>query len=92
VLQVGVPWRTRRSAGGRRADAPRGQQWVYLVGEDGLEAGLFDTLALRGDVPRSLADGGRAYLHGERLTDWLQAVAAALQAITPPAPSVAQPG
>jgi hypothetical protein len=92
VLQVGVPWRTRRSAGGRRADAPRGQQWVYLVGQDSLEAGLFDTLALRGDVPRSLADGGRAYLHGERLTDWLQAVAAALQAITPPAPSVAQPG
>ncbi|OYU89477.1 MAG: hypothetical protein CFE45_24025, partial [Burkholderiales bacterium PBB5] len=88
VLQVGVPWRPRRSPAGRRGDAPRGQQWLYLLGQDSLEAGLFDTLAQRADVPRSLADGGRGLLQAEPLTAWLQAIAAALQAITP----VAQPG
>jgi hypothetical protein len=95
VLQLGVPWRTRRGNGGRRSEAPRGQQWLYLVGQDSLEAGLFDTLAQRTDVPRSLADGGRAYLQGDALADWLKAIAAALAALQPdPAgvPSVTHSG
>ncbi|MBC7728428.1 MAG: hypothetical protein H7242_12620, partial [Microbacteriaceae bacterium] len=81
VLQVGVPWRGRRSPAGARDEAPAGQQWVYLVAQDSLDTGLFDTLAQRHDVPRGLADGGgRAYLQGERLADWMRAVQAALVA------------
>ena len=81
VLQVGVPWRGRRSPAGARDEAPAGQQWVYLVASDSLDTGLFDTLAQRHDAPRGLADGGgRAYLQGERLADWMRAVQAALLA------------
>jgi hypothetical protein len=81
VLQVGVPWRPRRSPAGARGEAPAGQQWVYLVAQDSLDTGLFDTLAQRHDAPRGLADGGgRAYLQGERLADWMRAVQAALTA------------
>ena len=81
VLQVGVPWRARRSPAGARDEAPSGQQWVYLVAQDSLDTGLFDTLAQRHDAPRGLADGGgRAYLQGERLADWMRAVQAALVA------------
>lgn len=81
VLQVGVPWRPRRSAAGARGEAPAGQQWVYLVAQGSLDTGLFDTLAQRHDAPRGLADGGgRAYLQGERLADWMRAVQAALVA------------
>ncbi len=81
VLQVGVPWRPRRSPAGARDEAPAGQQWVYLVAQDSLDTGLFDTLAQRHDAPRGLADGGgRAYLQGERLADWMRAVQAALVA------------
>jgi len=81
VLQVGVPWRPRRSPAGARGEAPAGQQWVYLVAQDSLDTGLFDTLAQRHDAPRGLADGGgRAYLQGERLADWMRAVQAALVA------------
>ena len=81
VLQVGVPWRTRRSPAGPRGEAPAGQQQVYAVALGGIDSGLFDTLIQRQDPPRGLADGGgRAYLQGERLQDWLQLVAAALPA------------
>ena len=70
VLQVGVPWRPRRP--GR--DVPAGQQWVYLAAQDSLELGLFDTLASRQDAPLGPSDGGgRGFLHGQRLADWLQA-------------------
>jgi hypothetical protein len=87
VLQVGVPWRTRRSPAGPRGQATPGQQWLYLVAQDSLEAGLFETLALRGDAPRGLADGGgRAYLQGERLADWLGMVQAAVAAMAPGLP------
>ena len=81
VVQAGVPWRTRRSPAGPRGQAAPGQQWVYLVAQDSLDAGLFDSLAERADLPRSLADGsGRDFLQGDRLTAWLQAVQAALPA------------
>jgi len=87
VLQFGVPWRPRRSPAGPRGEAVPGQQWVYLVAQDSLDAGLFDTLAGRLDAPRGLADGGgRSYLAGERLTDWLQALQAAVQAVPAAAP------
>ena len=88
VLQIGVPWRPRRSPGGARDTAVPGQQWVYLVAQGSIETGLFDTLAQRQDVPRGLADGdARDYLQGQRLTDWLRAMQAALAAVD----SVAQP-
>ena len=78
VLQVGVPWRPRRQPGGPRGEAPAGQQWVYLVAQDSIECGLFDTLAGRLDAPRSPADGGaRGYLQGEALAQWLQQLQAA---------------
>ena len=90
VLQIGVPWRPRRSPGGARDSAPAGQQWVYLVAQGSIETGLFDTLAQRQDVPRGLADGeARDYLQGQRLSDWLRAIQAALAAIdtgAPPSP------
>ena len=88
VLQLGVPWRTRRSpwgaaAGPRAAGSPASQQLLYLVAQDSLDIGLFDTLASRHDLPRSPAEpGGLGFLQGARLRDWLTAVAAALQAIT----------
>ncbi len=86
VLQVGVPWRPRRQAGGPRGEAPAGQQWVYLVAQDSIECGLFDTLAGRLDAPRSPADGAaRGYLQGEALAQWLQQLQAAWAAT--PAPS-----
>ena len=79
VLQVGVPWRPRRNPAGPRGEAAPGQQWVYLVAQDSVEAGLFDTLAGRSDAPRGLDDAGsRDYLHGQPLAAWLQAVQAAL--------------
>jgi hypothetical protein len=82
VVQAGVPWRTRRSPAGPRAQAAPGQQWVYLVAQDGVDAGLFDTLADRLDLPRSLAEGGgRDFLQGDRLTAWLTAMQAALPAL-----------
>ena len=81
VVQAGVPWRTRRSPAGPRGQAAPGQQWVYLVAQDSLDAGLFDSLADRADLPRSLVDGGgRDFLQGDRLTAWLQAVQAAMPA------------
>jgi hypothetical protein len=81
VLQVGVPWRPRRQPAGGRGDAPAGQQWLYLVAQDSIEGGLFDTLAQRAEVPRGLGDEGtRDYLHGDRLQAWLAAVQAALRA------------
>ncbi len=85
VLQAGVPWRTRRSPAGPRGQTAPGQQWLYLVAQDSLEAGLFDTLAQRTDAPRGLGDGegGRAYLQGERLADWLGAIQAAIEASAP---------
>ena len=94
VLQIGVPWRPRRNPGGARDSAPAGQQWVYLVAQGSIETGLFDTLAQRQDVPRGLADGdARDYLQGQRLSDWLRAMQAALAATytdsdtgAPPAP------
>lgn len=79
VLQVGVPWRPRRHPVGPRGEAAPGQQWVYLVAQDSIEGGLFDTLAQRADVPPGLADSGaRDYLQGERLNAWLAALQAAL--------------
>ena len=84
VLQAGVPWRTRRSPAGPRGQAAPGQQWVYLVAQDSLEGGLFNTLAGRHEVPRGLGGSGdaagRQFLQGDRLADWLRAVAAAVQA------------
>ena len=81
VMQVGVPWRPRRGPAGPRDGVVPGQQWVYLVAQDSLDAGLFNTLTTRIDAPRGLADGGgRSYLQGERLTGWLQAVQAAVVA------------
>ena len=86
VLQVGVPWRPRRQAGGPRGEAPAGQQWVYLVAQDSIECGLFDTLAGRLDAPRSPADGAaRGYLQGEVLAQWLQQLQAAWAAMPTPA-------
>ena len=75
----------RRAAVHPYGDAPqardRGAQRVYLVAQDSLDTGLFDNLAQRHDAPRGLADGGgRAYLQGERLADWMRAVQAALVA------------
>lgn len=82
VLQVGVPWRPRRHPIGGRGETPPGQQWLYLVAQDSIECGLFDTLAQRGDAPRGLAEAGaRDYLQGGRLTAWLAAVEAAMAAI-----------
>lgn len=79
VLQAGVPWRSRRSPAGPRGQTAAGQQWVYLVALDGLDAGLFDTLAERMDLPLGLNDGkSRAFLQGDRLSTWLQAVQAAV--------------
>jgi len=76
-----VPWWPRRGPAGPRDAVAPGQQWVYLVAQDSLDTGLFDTLAARIDAPRGLADGGgRSYLQGERLTEWLQAVQAAVAA------------
>ena len=79
VLQAGVPWRSRRSPAGPRGQTAAGQQWVYLVALDSLDAGLFDTLAERMDLPYGL-DGGKSrdFLQGERLSAWLQAVQAAV--------------
>ena len=58
-----------------------------LVAQDSLEGGLFNTLAGRLDVPRGLAgpddSAGGHFLHGDRLADWLKAVAAAVQAALP---------
>jgi hypothetical protein len=91
VLQTGVPWRTRRSPAGPRGQAAPGQQWLYLVAQDSLEAGLFDSLAQRLDAPRGLADGtGRAYLQGERLVEWLSAIAAAVDAASARLPDEAR--
>ena len=87
VLQAGVPWRTRRSPAGPRGQTPPGQQWVYLVAQDSLEGGLFNTLAGRVDVPpglgRSGEGAGRQFLQGDRLTAWLDAASAAMQAALP---------
>jgi len=86
VLQVGVPWRPRRQPAGPRGEAPAGQQWVYLVAQDSIECGLFDTLAGRLDAPRSPADGAaRGYLQGDLLTQWLQQLQAAWAATPAPA-------
>ena len=85
VLQVGVPWRPRRQPGGPRGEAPPGQQWIYLVAQDSIECGLFDTLAGRLDAPRSPADGAaRGYLQGDLLTQWLQQLQAAWAATPAP--------
>ena len=88
VLQAGVPWHSRRSPAGPRGQTAAGQQWVYLVALDSLDAGLFDTLAERMDLPLGLNDGKRRdFLQGERLSTWLQAVQAAvarLPAAQPP--------
>jgi hypothetical protein len=86
VVQLGVPWRTRRSPAGARGQTQPGQQWLYLVAQDSLDGGLFDTLDARLDLPRTLVDGGRGFLQGERLSDWLLAVQAAVQAIAVPTP------
>lgn len=81
MLQIGVPWRPRRHPAGARGAAAAGQQWVYLVAQDSIEGGLFDTLAQRLQVPRGLADGGgRDYLQGEPLAAWLTALGTALAA------------
>jgi hypothetical protein len=81
VLQAGVPWRVRRQPIGPRGEVPAGQQWIYLVAQDGIDGGLFDTLAARQDAPRGPADGGgRGYLQGEALQQWLQLLQAALAA------------
>lgn len=81
VLVVGVPWRTRRNPAGPRNSVAPGQQWIYLLAQDSLEAGLFNTLASRTDAPRSPADnGGRGYLQGERLVEWLQLLQVAVAA------------
>lgn len=82
VLQAGVPWRPRRHPGGPRGEAPAGQQWLYLVAQDSIDAGLFNTLASRLDAPRSPAEtGARGYLQGEALRLWLQQLQAALAAM-----------
>ena len=86
VVQLGVPWRTRRSPAGARGQTLPGQQWLYLVAQDSLDGGLFDTLDARLDLPRTLVDGGRGFLQGERLSDWLLAVQAVVQAIAVPTP------
>lgn len=84
VVDLGVPWRTRRSPLGLRGQTLPGQQWLYLVAQHSLDGGLFDTLDSRLNLPRVLADGGRDFLQGERLSGWLQAVLAAVQAIAAP--------
>ena len=61
-----------------------GQQWLYLVAQDSINAGLFTTLASRSDVPASPADAaGRGFLQGDRLRTWLVALQAALLATGP---------
>ena len=88
VLRVGAPWRMPRPADGQA----RGQQWLSLVGQHSLDCALADTLAQRGDAPRSLADGGRGYLTGGRLVAWLQALQQALAALDASAAPEATPG
>ncbi len=79
VLQIGVPWRPRTTPLG---DAAPGQQWLLLVAQRSIDAGLYDTLALRRDTAPGLADDdGGACLHGAALAGWLQALQRALQAI-----------
>ena len=81
LLQIGVPWQPRRQPAGARGESAPGQQWVYVVAQDSIECGLFDTLAQRLEVPRGLADGGgRDYLQGAQLNAWLSALLAALAA------------
>ena len=89
VVQLGVPWRTRRAPAGAQAAA--GQQWLCLVAQDSLDCGLFDTLAQRQDLPYSLLDGGRGFLQGDRLQQWLIAVQAAVQAALPGVGAAASP-
>jgi hypothetical protein len=79
VLQVGVPWRTRQKAISGQGQPTPGQHWVLLAARASIDIGLLDTLAGRVDVPRGPAEpGSRGFLSGERLTQWLSAVAAAL--------------
>jgi len=80
VLQVGAPWRLAHEP--LAGDGLPGQHWVAVAAEDSLDQGLIDTLAVRGEAPHGPAEpGGRGFLTGERLADWLHAVAAALAAL-----------
>ena len=80
VLQIGAPWRLPHEP--LAGDGLPGQHWVAVAAEDSLDQGLIDTLALRGDAPRGPAEpGGSGFLTGERLADWLHAIAAALAAL-----------
>ena len=82
LLQVGVPWRPRRHALGPRGQALQGQVCTLLVAQGSLDEGLLATLGGRSDTPRGPAEpGGRGFLSGARLDDWLRAVAAAVQAV-----------
>jgi len=54
------------------------------VAQDGIDCGLFDTLAARLDLPRSPADAGaggaRGWLQGDALQQWLHMLQAAMVA------------
>lgn len=71
VVRIGTPWRPQATPG----------QCVHLVADASLDAGLFDTLALRADVPCGPVEGGReGFLQGARLQRYLLAAEAALNA------------
>lgn len=84
VLQVGVPWRTRRqplTARDAAEPAEPGQHWVLLAAQGSIDIGLLDTLAGRHELPHGPAEpAGRGFLQGVKLGQWLRAVAAALAA------------
>jgi hypothetical protein len=71
VIRIGTPWRPVATPG----------QCIHLVADASLDAGLFDTLALRADIPCGPAEGGReGFLQGARLQRYLLAAEAALNA------------
>ena len=76
LVRMGAPWRPMRSA-------PDLALWrcMHLVAQRGLDSGLYDTLDGRRDTPRGMAEEARGFLSGERLTAYLLAVEAALQAM-----------
>lgn len=81
VLAIGVPWDADAIAD--EAGSPRGRPWTLLVADDSIDAGLFETPALRRGVPAGPAEG--RWLEGDALAAWLRAIDAALAAIAPAA-------
>ncbi len=77
LLTLGAPW---RSDDLDATTLPRGTPVVAVVGQDSIDQGLAETLALRDQAPRGLLQGGDGYLGGAALAQWLQALQQALPA------------